>query len=353
MTRLNPNHVPDADRHELPTADELGSLDLLGRMPIPLRRAFKTGIDKTLVQHRKATGQSLNCCCLGGGEWYSPFDTLASEANSERLPGMLVSTIYQDILSPTLRQHYAPNAESIPMPVMHPACEAAGLRDPLGVFRTFSVIPFVWLIDQRRLKGRKPPRTWADLLEPCWAGEIVFGGWRPNANVPYQDYNAYLLLSLYREYGFSGLEAFSVNVRQLQHNVRTATQTGSNSREVGTIAILPWLQAELCPRRDRTAVVWPEDGALVMPIGFMIKATHEHRLAPLVNYLNGSELGTVLRRNCYPPVAASVEHAFPEGARLKWLGWDFFHYQDVGTEQQKAAHAFFASHSSQEHRLCN
>lgn len=353
VTRLNPHHVPDADRHELPTADELGTLDLLGRMPIPLRRAFKTGVDKTIAQHRKETGNSLKCCCLGGGEWYSPFDTLATESQPERLPGMLVSTIYQDILSPSLLQHYAPNAQSLPMPEMHPACQAAGLVDPLGVFRVFSTIPFVWLIDQRRLKGRQPPRVWADLFDPCWAGEIVFGGWRPHARVPYQDYNAYLLLSLYREYGPTGLEAFAHNVRQLQHNVRTATQTGSNSHEVGTIAVLPWLQAELCPRRDRTSVVWPEDGALVMPIGLMIKAEAERRLAPLMNYLNGPDLGSVLTRNCYPPVNAAIAGAFPDRARLKWLGWEFFHQQDFAAEQQKAAELFFISHSQPEQRACN
>lgn len=352
MTRFSPRYVPDADRHELPSADELGSLDLLGRMPIPLRRAFKSGIDKTLAQHRKTSDLSLKCCCLGGGEWYSPFDTLATESDSKRLPGMLVSTIYQDILSPSLLHHYAPDTHSRPMPLMHPACSAAGLADPLGVFRVFSAIPFVWLVDQRRLKGRKPPRVWADLFDPCWAGEIIFGGWRPNTQVPYQDFNAYLLLSLFREYGAAGLQAFAANVRQLQHNVRTATQTGSNSREVGTIAILPWLQAELCPRRDRTTVIWPEDGALVMPIGFMIQAEAEQRLSPLVDYLNGPDLGAVLKHNCYPSTHAAM-HSFPEQARLKWLGWEFFHQQNFAAEQQQAAELFFAYHSAQERRACN
>lgn len=353
MKRLSVQPIPDAGRHGLPKTDELGALDLLGRMPIPLRRAFKSGLDRCVAQHRKTLGLGLNCCCLGGGEWYSPFDTLADEPNPERLPGLLVSTLYQDILSPSLLQHYAPNANSRPLPEMHPAFAQAGLVDPLGVFRTFSAIPFVWLVDQRRLKGRPAPRVWADLLDPCWAGEIVFGGWRPNARVPYQDYNAYLLLSLHQEYGQAGLEAFAANVRQLQHNVRTATQSGSNSQEVGTIAALPWLQAAMCPRRDRTRVVWPEDGALVMPIGYLIQASAEQRLSSLVDYLNGAELGAVLNRNCYPSVYKELA-LLPAEARFKWLGWDFFHQQDVTQEQQKAAELFFAAHSSaQEQRACS
>lgn len=353
VKRAHSYPMQDADSHALPVAEALGALDLLGRLPIPLRRAFKSGVDKVLIQQRKAGGEPLTCCCLGGGEWYSPFDTLAAEPDPKRLPAMLVSTLYQDILSPSLLKHYAPSADARPLPALHPACQAAGLADPLGVFRVFSSIPFVWLVDQRRLKGRKPPRVWADLFDPCWAGEITFGGWRPHAQVPYQDYNAYLLLALRSEYGSAGLTAFAHNVHQLQHNVRTASQSGSNSREVGTIAILPWLQAELCPRRDRTAVVWPEDGAITMPIGFMLKAREEARLAPLLDYLHGPELGAVLSRNCYPPVGAAFTGAFPAGARLKWPGWAFVHQHDFAAEQQRAAAEFFAASPMQEQRLCN
>lgn len=354
MNHLYPHLVQDSDRHLLPTVDALGALDLLGRMPIPLRRAFKNGIDQTISTHRRHSGQSLHCCCLGGGEWYSPFDTLATESDPQRLPGMLVSTIYQDILSPRLWQHYAPTAQSTPAPALHPACHAAGLADPQGVFRVFSVIPFVWLVDQRRLKGRKPPRVWEDLFDPCWRNEIVFGGWRPNHHVPYQDYNAYLLLALYHEYGADGVRAFARNVRQLQHNVRTATQSGSNSREVGTIAVLPWLQAELCPRRDRTHVLWPQDGALAMPIGFMLQAAATARLQPLVDYLYGQSLGQVLARNCYPPTTLGITGAFPAAARLKWPGWDYFQRSDFVAEQQHAAELFFTTHLQPvEQCVCN
>lgn len=342
-------HTPAASATRHPPVQ----LDLLGRMPIPLRRAFKAGIDRTLAAHRAAGGEALNCRCLGGGEWYSPFDTLADERDSARLPGLLVSTVYQDILSPELLARYAPGPGARPQPALHPACAAAGLADPLGAFRVFSTIPFVWLIDQRRLAGRQPPRVWRDLLDPQWAGEIVFGGWRPNPQVPYQDYNAYLMLALSLEFGADGLATFAANVRHLQHNVRTATRAGSNSPDIGAISILPWLQAELCPRRTRTAVVWPEDGALAMPIGYLLRPDQEERLAPLVDYLHSAELGAVLSRNCYPPTGAALAGAFPPGARLKWPGWAFFQRHDFAAEQRRAATLFFAAHAREKQHPCN
>lgn len=330
------------------TPPDLGRLDFLGRMPIPLRRPFKAGLDKVVAEHRATGGRPLECCFLGGGEWYRPFDGLAS-ADADGLPAMLVTTLYHDVLAPSLLAHYAAAAGED----LHPVCAAAGLGDPAGVFRSFAAIPFVFLVDERRLRGRPAPRVWSDLFDPMWADDIVFGGWRPNEQVPYQDYNSYLLLCLQREYGNAGLAAFAGNVRHLQHNIRTATQAGSNSASVGAIAILPWLQAELCPRRERIRVVWPEDGALAMPIGYLVKPGHEHRLAPLVHYVTGAALGRVLARNCYPPTGRAVSGVFPAGARLKWPGWAAIGAMDMAAASRSAADTFFAAwHGCRERLAC-
>ncbi len=320
----------------------LGNLDFLGRMPIPLRRPFKTGLDRTIAAHQAANGIRLNGCFLSGGEWYRPFDGLATAGASAELPAMLVTTLYHDILDPGLLAHYTPQDGAVPPVAAHPVCVNGGLLDPLGAFQTFAVIPFVFLVDHQRLKGRAAPRCWSGLLDPIWADDIVFGGWRPHDRTPYQDYNSYLLFSLYQEYGQTGLEAFAANVRTIQHNIRTATQAGSNNRNVGAIAVLPWLQAELCPRRGRTQVIWPEDGALAMPIGALIKPEAHTRLAPLVNYVCGAELGVLLARNCYPPVNAAVTDAFPSAARLKWAGWGYIRNHDLAAEERRASQLFFS-----------
>lgn len=331
----------------------LGHLDLLGRVPVPLRRPFKAGLDRAVTAHALRTGGRLECQMLTGAEWYLPFDCLAG-ARREDLPGMLITTLFQDVMAPELLAHYTPGRP--PEPAFdrarrssglggthgsHPVCVDAGLPDPSGTFRLFSVIPFVFLVDERRLRGRAAPRVWADLLAPQWADDIVFGGWRPHAQAPYQDYNSYLLLCLYQAFGADGLYAFADNVLHLQHNVRTAARMGSNSDSVGAIAVLPWMQAELCPRREHTRAVWPEDGALVMPMGYMVKPESEARVQPLSAYLTGHELGHVLARNCYPPTGLDVPGAFPPGVRLRWPGWDWVRQHDLAAESRQAGSMFF------------
>jgi hypothetical protein len=334
---------------------------------------------------------------LSGAEWYTPFDQLAHWP-AERLPAFLVTTLHADLFAPGLLRHYTPDCasdttsnctsncipnctsdsapnyapnsapDSRPAPPsdspLHPACAAAGLRDESGVFRPFALVPFVFLVDETRLRGRPAPRVWADLLSPIWADEIVFGGWRPNETSEWRDHCAYLLLCLYLEFGAAGVAAFAANVRHLQHNVRTATLAGSNSRQVGAIAVLPWLQAELCPRRARVRVVWPEDGALIQPISSCRLQSCGRRWASsassaqedvrddaatirekyLMAYLQSRELGAMLTRNAYPPVSLDMgaATAYPPGIRLKWPGWAYFHSGRMAADSAAASDGFFS-----------
>lgn len=323
-------------------------LDVLGRMPIPLRRPFQAGLEPVLAQQRDSGQPPLRSHFLQGGDWYTRFDQLTGLAEQD-LPAMLVTPAQTDILQAGLLAHYSPPGAPLPPPAgAHPACVQAGLFDPQGVFQVFASVVFVFLVDEARLAGRPAPRAWADLLAPIWQDDIVFGGWRPNDSVPYQDYNSYLLLALAGECGDDGLRALAGNVRRLQHNIRTATQLGSNSREVGAIAILPWMQAELCPRRQRTRVVWPADGALAMPLAYLLRPHAHTRLAPVVDYLHGEALARMLTRNCYPPTQAWPWATLPAQARLKWPGWDTMRAADAPARAQHAAQVFFAALDQQQ-----
>ena len=329
----------------------LGRLDFLGRMPVPVRRLFKAGLDRVVAKEAERRAP-LECCFLRGGEWYQPFDTLALARNADDVPEMIVTTLQEDILSPRLLSFYKAGPHYADSSNYHPAFTSGELFDPTGTFRTFAAVPFVFLVDSRRLAGRPMPKTWSDLLQPRWHREIVFGGWRPNESVAYKDFNSYLLLSILQGFGVSGLLAFASNVHHLQHNVRTTTLFGTNSRHAATIAVLPWLHAEMCPRRDVARVVWPEDGALAMPIGYLTKSKRQSRVASLIDYVTGPEAARLLGRNCYPAARADVANTMPVSASFKWLGWQYVYSHDLAEESSRAAQIFFSALNPSELRAC-
>lgn len=297
------------------------TLDLLARMPIPLRRPFK------LAAEAVARGHDLRIRAVMGGAWDAPFDDLMRAP--VRRPAMVLTPWTPEALCDDLVRLAEPSSALVP------AC--GGLADPLGAFGVFAAIPLVFLVDHARLAGRTPPRRWSDLLGPDWRGEVVFGGWRPHAGVPFSDYNQFLLLCLLEEFGVDGVRAFAASVKGLQHNVVSARTAGGEGGLGGAVTILPWMQAAMAPRRDRVSVLWPEDGAYAMPIGFVQRAEAAERLRPLVDMLTGAEFGKVLARNCYPPITASLP------GPLKWPGWERVRQGGMAARAALAGQLFFAA----------
>nr|WP_294557292.1 ABC transporter substrate-binding protein [uncultured Rhodopila sp.] len=317
----------------------LAALDFLGRMPVPLRQGFTAGLDQAAAV---AGGRGI--CFVKGNEWYAPFEALARAEPMAAFPNMVLTPFTRDVLSVTFQKRLraAGHAAATPRPT-HPA--AAGLIDPEGLFSVFAIIPWVFLIDNRKLGGRPVPRGWEDLLDPVYEDQIVFGGWKRPSDGTYPDCNDYLLLYLYHRFGAAGVRAFAGNTRAILHNTVASRFAGTNHPQGGAISIMPWMQADICPRRDRTAVVWPNDGALVMPMGFSVSSSQRARVQPLLDFVCGDACAAALARNRYPAVWADGPQPLPEGATLDWLGWDYTRTHDMTEETMIATRLFFAAWS--------
>lgn len=319
-------------------APHLAMLDFLGRMPVPLRFGFAAGL------LRAAAPAGLQTCFLIGNEWYAPFDDLTRSEPGAGFPHMILSPFTRDMLSVAFQDRLrAMGHAGVPAPPVHPAAAAAGLVDPAGLFSVFGVIPWVFLVDHRKLAHRPVPRCWQDLLDPVHAAQIVFGGWRRPSDGAYPDCNDFLLLYLFRRFGAAGLLAFAANTRAIMHNTVAARLAGSGSEDGGAITILPWMQADMCPRRDRTSVIWPEDGAMTMPMGFTVDANRRRRMQPLLDFVCGAPFAAFLARNRYPAVWSGGPQGFPPGARLDWLGWDYTRSHDMAEETATALRLFFTA----------
>lgn len=316
-----------------------GKLDFLGVVPVPLHLSVQKGLEAILYRHYLKTGQSFNC--------YFPrrfTDTGIFRSESIRqFPDIFVSTAFDGVFSPYFLEKHVDKGQFLacqagPLPSIYTNC---GLQDPEGHFSVFAVIPLVFLIDHTRLRGLPVPQRWEDLLNPIYRREIVFGGWRKNAGGPYDEFNSFILVQCYKRYGSEGLKAFAHNVKCLLPNVQIPKIVGSGSDAGGAISILPWFQAQMCPNRRTSSLVWPQDGALAMPMYFLAKKSRVFDLRILVQYLTGLELARYLVENWYPPVHPAVSYRFPAGASLVWPGWDYIRSNSIPEITRMASRIFW------------
>ncbi|OPY75845.1 MAG: hypothetical protein A4E65_03388 [Syntrophorhabdus sp. PtaU1.Bin153] len=85
-------------------------------------------------------------------------------------------------------------------------------------------MPFVILVDKRKLGGLQAPRHWRDLLEPEFQGKVIIPGAEDHVvDVP--------LLYCYREHGLKGVARLAANVKAVWHPARMARTAGTSNPE--------------------------------------------------------------------------------------------------------------------------
>jgi ABC-type Fe3+ transport system substrate-binding protein len=309
--------------------------DFLGGAPVPLRRRLREDVAQSLCQR----GAPLACAFPLGQGGRGPFERLRQIRTLRDYPGMLVSCEGANAFN---RRFHSNHVETGGFAGFQPANappELAGLVDPKGWIGVYAVAPFVLLIDRERLNGKPTPRRWSDLADPIYRGDIVFGGWRPEGATRFAAVNTFFLVNMLRRLGLSGLKAALANAATPMHSAQMPRLAGT-SASPGGVYVLPWLLAELCPRRALTEVVWPEDGALAYPLWLTVQARRRAELAPLIDLFYGAELAAYLDDNLYPSLSPRGRAQIPRGG-FYWVGWDYLRSRHAAADQ-KAARAAFA-----------
>lgn len=312
-------------------------------MPAPLKYTFKEGLEKVLEKHRIRTGRRLCCYFPMGGSGNAPFGLIGKAEKISDVPDMVLSSAFDSLFEKYfferyINKGYFQSCQKKPLPPIYAEC---GMEDPKKNFTIAAVVPIVMLVDRKKLGGLPAPKRWDDILDPVYRRKIIFGGWRKSGNIPYSEFNTLLLFDVYKNHGSEGLKCLARNTKDLIHYVQMSRIAGTDSGQGAAIYIMPWFLADICPRRESTAVIWPEDGALAFPIYFLAKKTELEKMKPLIDYVTGEKLGQYLADNCYPSLNPRVNYRFPSGAKLKWIGWNYIYSNNVPEEMRTAAGIFF------------
>lgn len=315
--------------------------DCLASVPVPLRQMVLDGLTRLLVRHRLMGGDRLDVCFPMGQGGHTPFDRLRRIRGPEDYPNLVVSCGEANPFSRRFhRDHGGDFALEQPGPVAAVFTDA-GLVDPQGQVGVFAVAPYVLLVDHRRLGGLPAPRSFEDLLDPRYRGQVVFSGWQRPGSPRVTHYNSFFLLAVHTLFGDGGIRALAQTVAGMIHSTQMPRLAGSNA-SVGGIYVAPWPLADMCPRRAHTTVVWPAEGAPAWPLWAVRKHSAAGRVAPLTGYVFGAELAGILTRNRYPALSPAAPPVLPPGARLWWPGWEAVRDPATARRRRHASDLFFA-----------
>jgi ABC-type Fe3+ transport system substrate-binding protein len=293
-------------------------LDFYGNTICPLKFTFKDALEEIVKKEAREQGNHLKCYVEAGRYANGACGDVLLPDSIDKAPGLLLSKEFNDYLGYTFRNyvcgedHFAP----ISFEQVDSRIKEAGIIDEEGEYGVYAVMAENFFIDMDRLGDMPVPRTLSDLLKPVYQDNIIIFGKQ------HDELSNAVFLYIYKEFGEEGLKKFAHNVKGALHGSVMSKTAGTKKSEGGAIYLVSGFFANTCIK-ENVQIIWPEDGAIVLPMYFMVKQETKERVQPIVDYLMSEEYAAACVKAFTPAVNGKVQNCIPENGTLKWLGWDY------------------------------
>ncbi|PYG90216.1 ABC-type Fe3+ transport system substrate-binding protein [Ruminiclostridium sufflavum DSM 19573] len=305
----------------------------------PLRPIFKDFFEDALSKYLAKTGDTdFNYHIPSDFSGDDPCSDIWKAKSMEQLPDVIAGAGFGDFFREEFVDRFINKGyfKAAGYDKMNQAFVSAGIPDPDNCYTVYSVLPLIMLIDKKKLGKLPVPAQWSDLLNPVYRNNIIIGA---SSGEVHED----LLLYIYKEYGEEGLKMLSRNIKTGWHASLMAKVAGTSSNEGAAIYVIPWMFAKACQRTEATQIIWPVDGALTTPMYLLVKAASFDKYKVFADFVINSAYGKLSASNYFPVLNGKVDNRLPEGAVLKWLGWDYIKANSM-EKLKKYVVAFFYKH---------
>ncbi|MCD5397923.1 ABC transporter substrate-binding protein, partial [candidate division NPL-UPA2 bacterium] len=197
------------------------------------------------------------------------------------------------------------------------------LQDPDKQYKIIAFNPAVMVVDLELLGATQAPRKWEDILDPDFSDSVAVSG----NDATY--YCEGLLLNFYQSFGIEGVRKLGRSIKAARHPAEMVKLMGSKKINAPAVSIIPYFFTKMVKKKDSIVVVWPEDGAIVNPITMLVKKAALNKVHPIASFMTGELIGKIFAGAYLPSANSHVANKTPNGAKYKWLGWDFIRDHDL------------------------
>ncbi len=309
-------------------------INLMVKTACAVNMLFKDELSKVLKEHKEKTGKTINTYVIDGCDATHEFEAFWKQESIDKLPDIIMSMSFDEIYDKRFIGKYIKTGyfENVLKNMDEEYLNLGCLDDS---YTLNAGLVMVFLVDEKNLGDLPKPKKWADLLNPIYKDKIIGFG----SGIESKGIFEYPLYYFYKEFGTEGIKKFANNVKNICHGQKMAKLAGTNGKEAGGIYILPLTFAMLCEKED-VSIVFPEDGAWIIPIAFLVKKDKIDELDFLVKFLLNTygQMCADINGVSFNP---NIKNKIHKRTKLKWLGWDYIKSNDIlalGKQLQKDFH---------------
>ncbi|SCY01337.1 ABC-type Fe3+ transport system, substrate-binding protein [Lachnospiraceae bacterium XPB1003] len=191
------------------------------------------------------------------------------------------------------------------------------IKDPRGDFDIYSCIPLVMVVDKSQAAGRSIPKKFTDVLSEEYKESIVY----PDDG---HMLDGIMLTYIHKAAGDEGLRAFKQNCFAGAHPSQMIKPGGLAKKPF--IMLMPWVFAKLKAAQPNMELIWPEDGAPILPI--IVTSKDNEKAKAITEVLFGKEAGDIFIKNgFFPSAVTDTDNKLP--GKLQFVGWDYIYSDEL------------------------
>jgi len=317
----------------------LTGLDLYGLLPCMLKVPLETEFGR-FMQERGETGSAHF-------DWQDNLGLMTAVSEGvgpDRLPAVMIWVGNGSLYSRHFMERYVASGRycSINHPEVNGALAPFGLLDPYRNFTMLATDAVVIVADLKLTGTMRLPRRWGDFLEPEYRGSLSLCG-RHEAEA----FSPPMLLAVQQEFGFDGLRRFARAVGRACHPAQMSKLAGRGKPEGLPFNAVPLFFAETIRDREDVAIIWPEDGALAVPMTMLLRSDANELQQQMAHYFTGLPAARICSSAWFPALHPSVDNRHLPGTGFKWIGWDLLYDPSFGSLLEETLTVFrqaFRSH---------
>ncbi len=242
-----------------------------------------------------------------------PDDPLLQKAiEAGEIPDLVIAHAVKlvDLGKEKIKEYFQPLPDRFP--VRQEMIEK-GFVDPAAYLNSFAIVPFVIIYNRRLIKDKDLPRTWEELIDSKWWGQVT---------ALFAHHVVSRLALDFIKYHFPDkYEGFAANTYFSKSPQETVIAVDEGRYPLGIMNI----SFARFSRNKNVGFIWPDDGALCSPQVMVFKRNVDERLLAVGDFLMSAKMQEFFRGQDFIPACPEIEMSpdvLNNECNFWWKGWD-------------------------------
>lgn len=282
-------------------------------LPDSLQSAFKEVFLDAFPQYTVA-GSVL--WAKNGGYTTSFEQQIESLASAAPLPDILITQDFNCLYHRNFKNNLLNknNFETLQLP-LHPAYVDQKIAHPCGLLSILATDALVLVANKMKFDIKRLPSEWYELLHPVFHKSIAL------CSEP-KSFCKTVFYHFIKVYGYDGVKQLIGNMsEQLTPEAMLATIRSGKPTDTA-VYVMPYSYAQKIEDKINYKVIWPNDGALLIPIQLLVKKGAYRQHQEVIKFLTGEIAGKIFERQGLLATHPDTCREYPQH-KLSWMGWNF------------------------------